>query len=176
MAKVGYKLTGVPEVDAILKRLPIKIANKLAQDGYKEAAKHVLDEAQARVHVRSGNLKKSLKIRAIKARKLKAGAKVVSTKKRKRKKKSIPVPLSHSDASIAKQQAAASKSSGKSSTAAPEKNPDGYYSHMEEFGTKFRPAHPTLIPALAAAKEKVNATLENHVARQVAEAQAGNTS
>lgn len=167
MAKLRYKLTGVEEVDRILRALPVRIANKLAQNGYKEAAKHVLGEAITRVPVDSGVLKKSLKIRAIKSRKLKAGAKVVSAKKRKKKNKKIPVPL----VAAATAPAPTSKQS-----ADPAKNPDGYYSHMVEFGTKKQAPQPFLIPALESAKEKVNGTLDSYVKTEVAKAQAGDAS
>lgn len=59
-------VTGIPELDAKLRSLEPKLAKKIYRRSVRKAAKPVLDTARSLAPVESGDLKRSLKIRAMK--------------------------------------------------------------------------------------------------------------
>lgn len=62
---VDIRLLGAPELQAQLKALPLKVQKKLLRQGMRKAGKLVRDEAQRLVPVDTGELKQSLKVRAL---------------------------------------------------------------------------------------------------------------
>ncbi len=79
---IGLKMTGQFSLDRKLKAMPRKIANGIKRKAARKAAKPVLEAAKANVPVKSGAMKKSLRIRAYRSRKKDIfGVKVVSGKK-----------------------------------------------------------------------------------------------
>lgn len=59
-------VTGIPELDAKLRTIEQRLAKKIYRRSVRKAAKPVLDTARSLAPVESGDLKRSLKIRAMK--------------------------------------------------------------------------------------------------------------
>lgn len=68
MSAGTIKLTGARELDLALRNLDRKIARKLVRQALRAGAKIIRDEAQQNAPVLSGQLKKSIKVRAAKSR------------------------------------------------------------------------------------------------------------
>lgn len=62
---VDIRLLGAPELQAQFKLLPLKVQKKLLRQGMRKAGKLLRDEAQRLVPVDRGDLKKSIKVRAL---------------------------------------------------------------------------------------------------------------
>lgn len=79
---IGMKVTGTFALDRKLKALPTKVANGIKRKAARRAAKPVLEAARANMPVRTGALKKSLRIRSYKSRKKGiVGVRVVTSSK-----------------------------------------------------------------------------------------------
>ena len=61
-----FKLTGVKELDNALRQFEPKLVKKIARKVVRKAAKPVQESAQRRVRVKTGRLKRSIKVRALK--------------------------------------------------------------------------------------------------------------
>ncbi len=64
MAVVEFKVKGLEETLRRMKQLPVKVAKKVIRQSLRDGAKKVLPAVQALAPVKSGTLKKSLKVRA----------------------------------------------------------------------------------------------------------------
>jgi HK97 gp10 family phage protein len=71
---VDIEIKGLDEIEKRLKQLPQKVAKKVVRKAVREGAKPILKAAQSKVPVKTGALKKSLKVRAMKAKLAKGGA------------------------------------------------------------------------------------------------------
>src|SRR5438045_385111 len=60
----NYTITGVKEIDRALRSLPAKIAKKVIRQAMRTALKPVKDEVKLIAPKRSGNLAKSIKLKA----------------------------------------------------------------------------------------------------------------
>jgi HK97 gp10 family phage protein len=77
-----FKLVGGDELFRRLHELPAKVAKTIGRRALRDGAKEILLQAKANVPVRSGRLKKSLKVRAGKQRKKETISVLVSTGKK----------------------------------------------------------------------------------------------
>lgn len=75
----SLQLQGFDEFQRRLRLLPKKVAGKAVRQALREGAKIIQAEAKARVPVRTGTLKKSIKVRAAKGRKRGEAAIAVTT-------------------------------------------------------------------------------------------------
>lgn len=76
-AGTGVIVTGVDELDKLLKGLPLKVQKKLSREATRKAAKEiVLPDAKNRVPVDTGDLEESLSVRAIKRSRYRFGHEV----------------------------------------------------------------------------------------------------
>ncbi len=66
---IGFKMSSTFALDRKLKSMPVKIARGIQRKAARRAAKPVLAAARANMPAKSGQLKKSLKIRSYKSRK-----------------------------------------------------------------------------------------------------------
>lgn len=67
--KIDFELTGAAEFDAMLKELGPRVARSVASKALRRAANVIRDEARTRAPVKTGELKRSIKVKSRKARK-----------------------------------------------------------------------------------------------------------
>jgi HK97 gp10 family phage protein len=70
---VEMEWKGLPEMEKLLNRLGPEIANKAGQKAAQEAAKIIVEEAKRNVPVKSGDLQRSIVVRADKKKYIKEG-------------------------------------------------------------------------------------------------------
>lgn len=64
----AFRITGIAEIDRALRELEPKIAKKVLRQACRKALKPVKDAAQANAPVKSGQVKKAIKVKAGKRR------------------------------------------------------------------------------------------------------------
>ena len=60
--KIEFKIHGAKELDALLKQLPGRVASRVATNSLRAGARVIRDEAKAQVPVKTGELKRSIKV------------------------------------------------------------------------------------------------------------------
>ena len=75
---VDFKVVGDLELEAALKKLPLVAQKKVFRPALRAAARPILVSAKARVPVKTGKLRRSLRVRSIRRTRKRIGVKVVS--------------------------------------------------------------------------------------------------
>jgi|CXWL01.1.fsa_nt_gi HK97 gp10 family phage protein len=145
MAKII--VTGVRELDAMLKAMEPAIARKIVRGALRKGGKRVLEKARAKAPEDTGALRKGMRVRAMKRQKYRAGV-------------TVEHPTREKLAALQKDQA-------KGARVLSEK---GYYPAAVEYGAPGRPAQPHLRPALEESTPAVIADFRQDVRDGIAEA------
>lgn len=84
-ARIRLEMLGDKELDRAMRDLPLKVQRKYARKAAREAMRPVLQAAKAKAPVRTGRLRKGIRLRALKARRRGAviGAVVITDTRQK---------------------------------------------------------------------------------------------